>query len=878
MTESIEKNEEKKLVVYEALDIELSGILSKDRIKNELCPHLVDVLVNAGEIRESATKRIEKSIGELIKSKKDITSVEGQAALHALLHNIDFDIKNGNVYDLQARARDKENPLPKANITTSPEKKQGWWNKDFVGGQNKNQSEQTLTVPASSNIPVENLNDAEKPNWQEEYLQWQESGKTDTPKVLKSSEPVPPADTEKNSQASVEGDEKSPTLIHPAQMTSELDRLIKYTKALREKTGVGHQEAWDEKAEFFETRTKIRQIRNRIKKIKQGTETEEDVVEVKKLWDEMVVSVGVLETATKKNFDSKSEAVHDEPSHIEGEVKVGDTYKAMIDGVLTVVTIKVLTDKNLYAVTYEKNGKELTYTVSKDELQPLTESIVDESSKDKSKTSETGELLENSKRKERLVLRNDWKEKKLQFETENAAYLQSEKERREAQSKMGSIAEKFAFWKKENKPASLLLSEQAYQLARKEYAMQLRLAVTERQGKKSVGLAENNFAGNEENITTAFANRFVIAAVSDRAKQEELFVPTGKRSEVLKELREGLRKHSRAIKYGSIFATTGLAIVSGGFFAGANALLGRTISAKLAAGGAVAGSYLGGYIGSAITQNRENKRNASMKKAQKGFSVSMIEQFESEYFKNYKAFERAAKNERKYAVGGAIIGGLAGSALGGNLDIVEALEKNSYEGLGSVNEYIGQKDFHQSNTARPEIILKPEYNTAGAMNEYLSPADPHESSTGKAEVEGKILDRIVQTEKGDLSPKVDNDQLIKDIERVLEREPSPSEEIIVEQTPDIHYTFIPGDKINTVSEALCSLVEKNPSLIEGDMTPGEAVRDFNHEIEHLKQDNPDYYYDLLDQMGVTSGNIDEVGAGKTYNFTPLFEYLNSLPE
>ncbi len=596
--------------------------------------------------------------------------------------------------------------------------------------------------------------------------------------------------------------EVTSSLFQPKQMVHQLDQLIAYTRNLREETGVSHKDAMKEMQDFYDTRTKIRQIRSRIKKIKQGRESDEDVSEIKKLWDEMTTSINSFEGGLHKNEIATNSAKSDESVVLEKDTKFS----------------------------------------------------------------------------ERLLLRNDWKQKKQQFETENATYLQSEKERRESQTKIGSIKEKFAFWKKENKPASLLLSEQSYQLARKEYAQQLHTAMRERTIKAHGVYDVKGIVETEQNIDTAFANRFVLKAAHDKAKQEEMFVPEGKRSQMLLGMREGLRKHSRAIKYGSIFATTGIAIVSGGFFAGANALLGRTISMKLAAGGAVAGSYLGAYIGSAITQNRENKRNVSMRKAQKGFDVSRIEQFEADYFKNYKAFERAASNERKYAIGGAVIGGLAGSALGGNLDISEALEKNSYEGLGSVNEYIGQKDFHESNTAKPETILKTQYNTVGSMNEYLSPTDPHELSMRKTETEGKILDRMVQTEKGDLPPKVDRDHLIKDIEKVLETEPPQSEEVIVEQTPDIHYTFTPGDKINTVSEALCSLIEQNPALIHGDQTTAEALRDFHHEIEHLKTENPDAYEDLLDQMGITSGSIDEVGAGKTYNFAPLFEYLNNLPE
>ncbi|MFM2381529.1 MAG: hypothetical protein RLZZ76_296 [Candidatus Parcubacteria bacterium] len=648
----------------------------------------------------------------------------------------------------------------------------------------------------------------------------------------------------------------------------QLDSLIESTKSRREATDVSHHEAYSAKGEYYQVRSKMRTLRARLKVLERNPNSTEVQNEIQELRDDLAVELNAFRKVMKapKKEDQESTAsqkmstdVSDSPEALvvnEADVKVGNKYRAVIDGVLTIVTIKVLTDKNLYAITYEKHGKELTYTLSADELQPLGTLTAEETAKEKQTTTETGELLENSKRKERLVLRNEWKDKKLQFERENAAYLQSEKERREAQTKIGSIAEKFSFWKKENKPQSLLLAEQAYQNARKEYAKQLHKAVEERIEKKNGRFNVSGIERDEQRIDVAFANRFVLNAVHDRVKQEEFFVPTGKRSQLLKGMREGLRKHSRTIKYGSILATTGIAIVSGGFFAGANALLGRSISVQVAAGGALAGSYLGGYVGSAITQNRENKRNVSMKKAQKGFSLSNIDQFEADYFKNYKAFERAVKNERKYTMGGAVIGGLAGSVLSGNLDIADALEKIPHAESFSVPDALSEKESLETVSKQFSDRIIP------SVEEQVSPKSD-------LEVVPKDSSRVLSTTLEDsVSPKVDKDQLSTNSERVLE----------VEQVPDIQYTFVPGDKINTVSEALCSLVEKNPSLLEGSMTPGEAVREFNHQIEHLKNDYPDYYYDLLDQMGIDSGSIDEVSAGKTYNFAPLFEYLNSLPE
>ncbi len=878
---------------YPNLGAEISGVISRTQLETELIPHVVQALIDSGETEIHAKNRVDKSLGEIMRS-AGMDDSQMQEQIKVVLHNIEV--------DLDAKKRTKKSvpqkiQQPSTDVTTSNKhsslqdtkkpkitisadevlRRKTVVHEEEIFESFDNENETDFRDDTKKKTNIRRLRQSGIADWNEQTLEWNDKNRQ--PVAMESDasgtevkhsdvqifEPVPLRDIEKEGLAS---DEKLPSMFHPEQMKGELDRLVFYTKNLREVTGLKHLEAMNEKTEFYETRTKIRQLRSRIKKIKQGTESEDDVAEVKKLWDEMTASLEQLKAVTQKNNDEES--VNDDSNETvsasETEIKVGDKYKALIGGVLTIVTIKVLTDKNLFAVTYENDGKELTYTLSADELQPLENLTAEEIAKEKQATSETGELLENSKRKERLVLRNEWKEKKLQFETENAASLQSEKERREAQSRMGSIAEKFAFWKKENKPASLLLSEQAYQLARKEYADQLHTAMRERVIKAHGVYDVKGIVETEQNIDTAFANRFVLKAAHDKAKQEELFVPEGKRSQMLLGMREGLRKHSRAIKYGSIFATTGIAIVSGGFFAGANALLGRTISAKLAAGGAVAGSYLGAYIGSAITQNRENKRNVSMKKAQKGFDVSRIEQFEADYFKNYKAFERAASNERKYAIGGAVIGGLAGSALGGNLDITEALEKIPHIQSSSVLDNLSQKESSEA------VSKQFSDRIVASVEEQISPKND-------LEVIPKDSSRVLPTTLEDsVSPKADRDHLIKDIEKVLETEPPQSEEVIIEQTTDIHYTFTPGDKINTVSEALCSLIEKNPELISGDMTPGEAVRDFNHEIEHLKNDNPDYYYDLLDQMGISSGDIDEVGAGKTYNFAPLFEYLNSLPE
>lgn len=189
--------------------------------------------------------------------------------------------------------------------------------------------------------------------------------------------------------------------------------------------------------------------------------------------------------------------------------------------------------------------------------------------------------------------------------------------------------------------------------------------------------------------------------------------------------------------------------------------------------------------------------------------------------------------------------------------------------ISKINDVVGTKGDFLGRLGGSSVVFKtPLFETK------ISPK-------GDLEVKPKqIRDRVSPSAEEQVSSKNDLIALEKTVEQIPAVKDSvpqvPEEDSYV--APSLNYTFIPGDKINTVSEALCSMVDKNPELVDGDMTSAEAVRDFNHEIEHLKIDNPDAYEDLLDQMGITSGDIDEVGTGKTYNFAPLFDYLNSLPQ
>lgn len=450
---------------------------------------------------------------------------------------------------------------------------------------------------------------------------------------------------------------------------------------------------------------------------------------------------------------------------------------------------------------------------------------------------------------ERLAIRTAWKEKKSVFETEYKMHLEKERARKQ------SLMSKFAFWKKEEKPESLLAAEASYQDARRAYAESLDQALLSKKVGTLTSREDDAYTPEEKipALRAALANRFVLHAAHDKLRLEKEYLPNEQSLRVFDDLQKSLKKHRFLIRAGGYAIVTGVGLATGGVAAAVIALSGKAVQAKVSAafmaGGATLGAALGNNVSDSIISYQERRRNASAQNAQHSFNVENLESLEEDYLKRYRGHEQAVRNKKYIIAGGAIAGGALGAVVAGSLDDIANIPDVP-------DAPVPPEDI-------PEVPV-PEEPVVPIIEPPLEEIPEPEVQTPDTEFEHHEKD-ISNFPKDD-----DFKTESHDTESV------PPEEIEedVPETPELLYTFEPGSRTDTVSEALFESWKADHNLLDENLSKKEFLAQMYGAIAEVEKD-PSLNDTLLEQMGITSGDIDEVQAGQTINLQPFFDYLNN---
>ena len=267
---------------------------------------------------------------------------------------------------------------------------------------------------------------------------------------------------------------------------------------------------------------------------------------------------------------------------------------------------------------------------------------------------------------ERLLIRNEWKQKKQMYEEAYEKYLEE---------KATTPKSLFSLFKKTEEPETLQQLEMAYQQSRREYASMLDTALVKRVQANAADVSDTSVGSRSESVQAALANRFVLKAAHDRLQIEKEFVPVGKPARIFQTVEEIFKKHKRSIKILGYLTTAGIGLSVGGIGMALSAMLGKTISAKFAAVGAAGGAFAGNALYDAlILKKREEGRNSAFERARQSYSTANLDALEKEYLGKYRSYESAVRNKKYAVAASAIAGGIAGATLAGSLDIKHAID------------------------------------------------------------------------------------------------------------------------------------------------------------------------------------------------------------
>ena len=145
--------------------------------------------------------------------------------------------------------------------------------------------EQNRALAATDAASEADKMNVEQPDWKEEYLAWQESGKT-------------LSETEEEKQARFMKERINRT-------STQLDSVRDSSRGLREETGLSHKEALDTRMEFNALRTHTRNLRAEIKKLSSSEITEESKEKIQALRNAIAGSYKFFRKNVAKEKESK---------------------------------------------------------------------------------------------------------------------------------------------------------------------------------------------------------------------------------------------------------------------------------------------------------------------------------------------------------------------------------------------------------------------------------------------------------------------------------------------------------------------------------------------------------------------------------------------
>jgi hypothetical protein len=634
----------------------------------------------------------------------------------------------------------------------------------------------------------------------------------------------------------------------PEQMKDQMARLVKKTGSLRKEAGLSDAEALQESADYKHLKSEISQIRYRINKILEDKGKEKYKEEITQLRHELathLVAFKKLSREKAKTASEEADVTAYPPLTEEEEIDARNW-----EGLSTAL-------KDLSA---EEKPKQAS-----DESEPEPAQV------------------EMKRYEERRLARDEWKTAK---ETYMNAYEQH----------LSDVKNK-AFWKKEEKSSALIEAERVYQEARNKYAQSLNSALESR-AKRDPASEETDAPIVEEKLEglqAGLANRFVLQAAHEKLDREKEYLPDAKSLRVFEKLQEKLKEHRHLIKRAGYVAVVGIGFVSGGVGTALLAFGSKAIGAKLAAVGAAGGATLGAYLGNSLSDTVINhtaqRRDSAAKRAQRTWSLETMDKREKEYIERYRSHEQALRDKGFYVGVGALAGGTLGAiAAGGGLDNATDVELGDIPDAPAVQAPDWPTQFAplpDLGTLTPETPL-PEQLDEAPIAEPVPEADEPKS------VENFPKDEIFKNAPSVPEVSPDDVTYFEPPATVPEPELVPavpaepyhyvpdgtedaeaaeeSEDAEVEPVEILH-TFEPGDPVDTVSEALFETWKEDNDTLEESMTKKEFLAQMYGAIAEIEKD-PALNAELMEQMGIDSGDIDKVQVGQTINLQPFFEYMN----
>lgn len=410
--------------------------------------------------------------------------------------------------------------------------------------------------------------------------------------------------------------------------------------------------------------------------------------------------------------------------------------------------------------------------------------------------------------------------------------------------------------KRNELPPELQQLETQFQEARRNYARTLDNEFGKRLKEESV--LDNSVSNLDERVQglkAMEAKHLLLRQLDARIELEKKYALEGRTERVFNKLTEGLRKHPRVFKALGAAAAIGTGALIGYLtaqtirkVAGGSAL--GTLGTAAVVGGSVLGAAGGAWAGKAFADSRINARRntfeTSYSNASSVFHPLAIEAEEKRMLEEARKLNEAIKQKKVIVTAGAIGGGIAGGVLAGNVDVE------------SIFEQVDAPDVEPLVTPEPVpepvVAPKPEITPEPTPEPVIKP-DPELTPLPDAE---KNIDNF---DKGDYKYEYGDD--------IDDSEPDEGEEV-----PEFLFTFEPGDKVNTVSEVLFESWKDNPDLVDGDVSKSEFLAEMYTAIAEIEK-NPELNNDILNQMGIESGDIDKVYQGQTIDLQPFFEYMNN---
>jgi hypothetical protein len=456
----------------------------------------------------------------------------------------------------------------------------------------------------------------------------------------------------------------------------------------------------------------------------------------------------------------------------------------------------------------------------------------------------------------RAELKRDMRAKKDAYEKDYEEYMRALTSERASRG----ILRRLQFWKEDVQPPELKAKEDEYLAASSVYAQMVQEGMEQSKFLKNTlkdepaGVTDTTEKAELRGVRSWLAHQFVIAPAHEKLSIERRFVPDGAASRNLKSLQEIFKKHGKTISRVSLVTTIGISVVTGGVGALAAALTGKKLSGLSMA----AGALIGGYLGNQGIKNAAGKRDASLENAFTGYKAGDIAALKRLYEENNRAFDRAVKNQKLWAVGGALTGMLVGGALSGQF---ETPDLEPPEDLIPIPP---DEPVPPEEPETPEEPEKPDTPEDEPDPEPEKPDRPDEPDT---------KDPVDPEKPDEYKDPVTPDYPVTPDEPFTPEEPSDPDELIPD-LPEFPFTFEPGDKIDTVSEALFETWKDNPDLVDGNLTKAEFLSQMYAAIAELEADSSLNKSVMVD-MDITSGDIDKVQVGQTINLQPFFEYLNN---